>query len=168
MTKLIYEFEQVQLIGNLYLAILPTFKSFVLVFEQKTPQIHRLYDELVKVLRTFLQHFLKFESLVDIEGAQLLKLNLKDHVRPKRDIFVGAATKRLLQKLKKARKKDVVEDFLDKVKNAFVETGIYIQKIFPLANSLLKKLSALDPIARGHTVTHRYLSDLPAYFPTII
>ena len=111
---------------------------------------------------------MKFESLVDIEGAQLLKLNLKDHVRPKRDIFVGAATKRLLQKLRKARKKDVVEDFLDKVKNAFVETGIYIQKIFPLANSLLKKLSALDPIARGHTVTHRYLSDLPAYFPTII
>ena len=60
---------------------------------------------------------MKFESLVDIEGAQLLKLNLKDHVRPKRDIFVSAATKRLLRKLKKARKKDVVEDFLDKVKN---------------------------------------------------
>ena len=49
-TKIIYESEQVELIGNLYLAILPTFKSFILVFEQKTPQIHRLYDELVKVL----------------------------------------------------------------------------------------------------------------------
>ena len=163
-----YEFEQVQLIDNLYLAILPTFKSFVLVFEHKTPQIHRLYDELVKVLRTFLQHFLKFESLVDVEYAKLLELNLKDHVRPKKDIFVGAATKRLLRKLRKARKKDIAEDFLDKVKNAFVEMGTYIQKKFPLANSLLKKLSALDSIARGHTVTHRYLSDLPAYFPTII
>ena len=167
-TKLIYKFEQAQLIGNLYLAILPTFKSFVLVFEHKTPQIHRLYDELVKVLRTFLQHFLKFESLVDVEYAKLLELNLKDHVRPKKDIFVGAATKRLLRKLRKARKKDIAEDFLDKVKNAFVEMGTYIQKKFPLANSLLKKLSALDLIARGHTVTHRYLSDLPAYFPTII
>ena len=167
-TKLIYKFEQAQLIGNLYLAILPTFKSFVLVFEQKNPQKHRLYDELVKVLLTFFQIFLKFKSLVNVEGAQLLKLNSKDHVRPKRDIFVGAATKHLLLKLKKDRKKDFVEDFLDKVKNAFVETGTYNREKFPLANSLLEKLSALDLIARGHTVTHQYLSDLPTYFPTIM
>ena len=48
---------------NLYIEILPIFKSFVLTFEQKEPLIHRIFDEQVELVKTLLACFIRPEML---------------------------------------------------------------------------------------------------------
>ena len=70
-----------------YDVIYPMFKSFVLVFEQKSPQIHKLYSELVEVLRQFLSAFMKFELIKNASGSTLKAIEInKTTVRRCRQI----------------------------------------------------------------------------------
>ena len=45
MEKLLYTRRKTDLHVNLYLGVLPIFKSFVLIFEQKEPSVHQLFDD---------------------------------------------------------------------------------------------------------------------------
>ncbi|XP_022111404.1 LOW QUALITY PROTEIN: uncharacterized protein LOC110990631 [Acanthaster planci] len=49
---------------NLYLSVLPLFKSFILIFEQKQPMCHRLHDEMVDLFKHFfsLKHSVRDEQ----------------------------------------------------------------------------------------------------------
>ena len=60
-----------------YISTLPLFKSFVLVFEQKEPMVHRLHDELKETLRSFLAFFLKIEKVKSISTKKYSKWMLK-------------------------------------------------------------------------------------------
>ena len=59
--------------------------------------------------------------------------------------------------------------FKEKLMSAYVSTAKYMQKKLPLANSVLKTLSLLDPIAFGQSETAVLilLRKLPYFFPTI-
>ena len=48
---------------NIYLNMLFIFKSFVLIFEQKEPSVHRLFGELKEVFPTFFSCFIKLENV---------------------------------------------------------------------------------------------------------
>ena len=56
-----------------YISALPLFKSFVLVFEQKEPMVHRFHDELKETLRSFLAYFLKTEKVKSISTKKCSK-----------------------------------------------------------------------------------------------
>ena len=57
--KLILKKEKVQLIAHFYNSILPMFKSFVLILEQKSPQVHRIHSEISELTREFFSCFAK-------------------------------------------------------------------------------------------------------------
>ena len=51
--KVIFQKHKTLLIANFYEALLPMFKSFILIFEQKTTQVHKLHLKLAEVTRDF-------------------------------------------------------------------------------------------------------------------
>ena len=63
---------------NLYLGILPIFKSFIHTFEQREPIVHRIYDKQVELVKTLLACFIKPEFIKDITGRKLKGFDLKD------------------------------------------------------------------------------------------
>ena len=63
MEKVIHKHKTLLLISNAYLTIFPLFKSTVLIFEQKEPQVHKLHDMMINNLRSFFVCFMKYEVL---------------------------------------------------------------------------------------------------------
>ena len=65
--------EKTQLIASFYNSILPMFKSSILIFEQKSPQVHRIHSEISELTRDFFSCFAKHESLKRLTGSKLKK-----------------------------------------------------------------------------------------------
>ena len=82
---LILKNEIMQLIAHFYNSNLPMFKSFVLFFEQKSPQVHRIHSEIFELTRDFFSCFPKHESLKGLTGSKLKKLNIKNESRKTKD-----------------------------------------------------------------------------------
>ena len=59
--KLFHNRNDTLLLANVIVSILTIFKSFILTFEQKEPMVHRLFDDIVLVFKTFLTCFLTHE-----------------------------------------------------------------------------------------------------------
>ena len=102
MEKLLYTRKKTDLHLNLYPSVLPIFKSFVLIFELKEPAVHRLFDELKDVVRTFFSCFIKLENVKSLSIKKLAKLDVKDlnYQLPVCDWFTGSKTKELLKSLR--------------------------------------------------------------------
>ena len=49
------------------------FKSSILIFEQKSPQVHRIHSEIPELTRDFFSCFTKQESLRGLTGSKLKK-----------------------------------------------------------------------------------------------
>ena len=58
--------------------------------------------------------------------------------------------------------------FQEKLRNAYIDSGVYLQKKFPLNNKLLLYLSAIDPKAQGNSVTYSALKKLKNFFLTVL
>ena len=144
------------------------FKSFILIFEQKTPQVHKLHLKLSEVTRDFFACILKYESIKGLTSSKLEKLNIKNELRKTKDFFIGASNEKLTGKLRRENKADVVKEFQVCVKKAFINTAIYMQEKFPLTNKFLMCLSGLDPTAIGHPASYACLKKLADFFPTIL
>ena len=69
--KAIFQKHKTLLIANFYEAVLPMFKSFILIFEQKTPQVHKLHLKLAEVTRDFFACILKHESIKGFTGSNV-------------------------------------------------------------------------------------------------
>ena len=69
--KVIFQKHKTLLIANFYEAVLPMFKSFILTFEQKTPQVHKLHLKLAEVTRDFFACILKHESIKGFTGSNV-------------------------------------------------------------------------------------------------
>jgi hypothetical protein len=76
--KVLYCYRETMLHINLYMALLPIFKSFLLTFQLKEPMVHRLHDELTDIFRHFLAYFIKPEVFTDLRARQLKQLDLKN------------------------------------------------------------------------------------------
>ena len=77
--KLFYLRTKTILLMGLYIDLLPLFKSFILMFEQKEPMMHRLHDEQVSLVRNFLACFIKPEYLSTLSSKEMLKLDVTMH-----------------------------------------------------------------------------------------
>ena len=133
---------------HFYNDILPTFKSFILIFQQDGPQIHRLHDEQTDLVRHFLSSFIKHEYLKCASASSLKKLDVKAskfHLHLK-EMFTGAKAERLLKDMKEP----AASQLWKRLKDAYVNAGDYLLKKMPLDNRLLSRLSVIDPKAMGH------------------
>ena len=65
--------EKTQLTAHFYNSILPVSKSFVLIFEQKSLQVHRKHAEISELTHDFFSCFAKQESLKGLTGFKLKK-----------------------------------------------------------------------------------------------
>ena len=92
--KLSLKKHKTLLIANFYEAALPVFKSFILIFEQKTPQVHKLLLKLPEVTRDFFVCILKHESIKGLTGWKLKKLNIKNELRKAKYFFIGASNEK--------------------------------------------------------------------------
>ena len=142
---------------HLYATMLPQLKSYVLLFEAKKPSVHKLHDEQVRLLTSFLVFFVKPQCIPAKSTELAAKEFSKDDFLADSDIFLGPATRKVLMECKP----DFIKDFLKRVKQAYVDTGRYLQKKMPVSNVTLKYISAVDPAARGHSLTLRYMLKLP-------
>ena len=95
--------EKTQLIAHFYNSILPMFKSFVLILEQKSPQVHRIHSEISELTRDFFSCFTKHESLKGLTGSKLKKLNIKNELRKTKDFYIGSSAEKITRKLHKEK-----------------------------------------------------------------
>ena len=61
--KIIFRSEMTKLIANFYQPVLPMFKSFVLIFEQKCPQVHKLHSQITSITRDLMACFMRHNSI---------------------------------------------------------------------------------------------------------
>ena len=166
--KLFYTREKTDIQFNFYISVLPLFKSFILVFEQKEPLVHRLHDDLKELVRSFLACFLKVEKIKSISSKRLCKLDVKDrsNQKPINAWFIGNSTNQIISKL---RSDDPIKtDFYERLRKAYEIGAEYIQNKFPLKNELLKLLSSIDPKCHGDSVAATMMKKLCSHFPTVI
>ena len=165
--KIFYQKSKTSLFMGLYLDLLPLFKSFVLMFEQKEPMMHRLHDEQIDLVKTFLACFIKPECLKSLSAKQLADLDVtQSHIHLNvRLMYVGSKAEKTLKTLGQSTLR---EEFLQQVKCAYIATATYMLRKIPLENKLLQCLSAIDPKAQGHSVTFKSLVALQSYFPTVL
>ena len=64
------------------------FKSFILIFEQKTPQVYKLHLKLAEVTRDVSACILKHQSIKGFTGSKLKKPNIKNELRKTKDFFI--------------------------------------------------------------------------------
>ena len=166
--KSILQKHKTLLIANFFEAVLPMFKSLILIFKQGTPQVHKLHLRHSEVTRDIFACILKHESIKGLTGSKLKKLNIKNELRKTKDFFIDASNEKLTRKLRHENKADRVKEFQVCVKRAFINTAIYMQVKFPLTNKFLMRLSGLDPTAIGHSTSYACLKKLADFFPAIL
>ncbi|XP_041468120.1 uncharacterized protein LOC121418364 [Lytechinus variegatus] len=130
-----------------YLSVLPLLKSFILTFEQKAPMAHRIHDEQLSLLTSFLSTFIKQEKMKDITAKDLANVDLdkKENHQELLEIFLGLKARKILQK-KRSVPNPLMDQFLPTLK-AYVDTAKYLLKKLPITNPLLRRLGAIDPVA---------------------
>ena len=148
-TKLFCERSTLLLNSNLFMSVLPLFKSFILTFEQKEPPIHRLHTSLVEHFRAFLGCFMKFEVINNTLYNKLNLIDVASNVRKLKTLYVGDENEKLALSLRKNKiQREIATDFYRKLYTAYVTAAVYIQKKYALNNPLLKSFCALDPQLR--------------------
>ncbi|GBL66512.1 hypothetical protein AVEN_259786-1 [Araneus ventricosus] len=117
-----------------------------------------LFKEIVKV---FQDHNIPWDDLMSI---------LMDLCNVMRGSKSGLEARIRLSKIivSKDLKHDTVVAFFKQANQAYVECAQYLQKKLLLNSSLLQSISAIDPIARGHSVTADRLKRLPKLVTNVL
>ena len=156
--------KEVLFIMHFYVAVLPMLKSYVVLFETKSPSIHKLHEEQVRLVRGFLSLYVRPEKIpAKSKDLAHLELQEKDYLSHS-DMFLGTNAKKALME----GKRENVVPMLQKVRTAYIECGQYLIKKMPINNNTLKWVSALDPQARGHSLTLKYLLHLAEMVQTVL
>ena len=164
--KLLYSSPKTLLILHFYKSALPHLKAYVVLFQTKAPMIHKCHDEQTKLFRQFLSCFLKEEYLIEASARKLKELDLErsefyEHIK---DMFIGSAASQIVKK--RGYTDHTVRDFLQRVEKAYKMAGKCLQQKLPLTNKTLQALSAIDPTARGHSVSSKFMKRLKDLLPT--
>ena len=85
-----------------------------------------------------------------------------------KSFYVGQKNNELIEKMLSFKKKEMVNEFLIQVKQSYLASGKYQQNTYNITNPILRAFSAIDPVARGHTLTFTYLSKLFSHFKFIL
>ena len=167
--KLFYEKSTLLVNPNLFMSVLPLFKSFILTFEQKEQLIHRLHRSLDETFRAFLGCFTKFEVINDTPYNKLSLIDVASNVRKLKTLYVGDKNEKLVSSLRKNKiQRDIANNFYRKLPTAYVTAAVYIQKKYALNSAHLKFFCALHPRLRQSSLTHENLLNLKPYFETFL
>ena len=166
--KLIEQKEKFLLIANHYLSVLPLLKSLVFILQAKNTNIHRIHDLMVDTLKSFFGCFVKYESITNLTSSQLKSFNLESNVRRMKSFYVGQKNHDLIEKMLSLKKRTWLMIFLIQVKQCYLASGKYLQDSYDITNPILRAFSAIDPVARGCTLTFTYLSKLFSHFKFIL
>ncbi|KAL5010546.1 hypothetical protein ScPMuIL_012851 [Solemya velum] len=164
--KLIYKLKETTLILHFYKSVLPSLKSYVCLFQTKVPLVHRLHDKQDELFRDFLSFFVKQEHLIGKSALKLKQMDLEHdngqfmHIK---DMYCGAGVKNIMKEI--GGDDQTVLSFLDRASTAFIKCAQYLQKKLPLNNPLLRAVSAIDPVVRGHSQCCKALKSLKALVP---
>ena len=110
---------------NLYIHVRPLIKSFVLIFQQKEPMVHRLFDELKSCMQSFLGCFIKIENITSLTAKQLSKVKVADTSLHK-PFKYWSIDRRCLKLMKKVNEDDR-QRFKLAVCEAFASAAQYMQ-----------------------------------------
>ncbi|MEL7307925.1 MAG: hypothetical protein AAGK05_08660, partial [Pseudomonadota bacterium] len=159
--KLFYKSDKTYLHLNLYIGVLSVLKEYVMFFQKKTVIIHKLHDMQMQTFLKFLSFYVKPESLPSKTPNALKNVGLTDETKflSKVEMFLGGNTRQFIKDGLKEKKTHIMS-FIDSSQQAFRDTGVYLQSKLPLNSPTLQGFSALDPLARGHSVTARHLEIL--------
>ena len=165
--KLFYERKTTRILLSVYSSVLEVLKEYTLLFQAKEPMVHILHDEQSRLLREFLGYFIKPE-LLPRESRKITSLAIdnKKLWLPVTDMFVGSLARKVMQKSN--IKDPAIRDIQERLQMAYVNCGKILQQKMPINNILLKTLSAIDPCARGHSLTLRYLLKLPGLITNVL
>ena len=166
--KLITKQKKTLLLMNLYVGVLQPFKEYVVLFQAKEPQIHKISQFQLEVFKTFLNRFVKSKKIVNMSPSMLKKsFEIKeDYLYPTNEMLVGRGTKLILKEMD-GKHPDVVE-FYCNVKKAFLETAKYMQNKLPLDNELFICLSAINPLHQFENTTATYLDKLIDFVKNVL
>ncbi|CAM1291290.1 FBN1 (predicted) [Pycnogonum litorale] len=164
--KLIYKLKETTLIMQFYKSVLPSLKSYACLFQTKEPLVHRLHDKQEELFRDFLSFFVKQEHLIGKSALKLKQMDLEHdngQFMNVKDMYCGAGVKNVM---KDSRRDDTtVRSFLNRACTAFMQCAQYLQKKLPLDNPVLRAVSAIDPVVRGHSQSCKALKSLKAMVP---
>ena len=133
------------------------FKSFVLAFEQKTPQIHKLLDAIIASICTFLCFLYEHEKVNQLSPKQFRVFKAEGTVRKAQSILVGGSNHDVIPELKR-------------IKLAYITATKYLLSKFLTNSKLLMSFSAIDPreFSVGQPKKQRLLTKLEFFFPTFV
>ena len=137
-----------------------------MIFQAEAPMIHIVHDKQTRLLREFLGYFIKPEKLPK-GSKKLMTLNLdaKENWSPSAEMFMGAVSRKIV--LKSNSKDCTVKDVMERLQLAYEKCGKMLQKKMPVNNQLLKTLSAIDQSSLDHSLTLKYLLDLPTQMTNV-
>jgi hypothetical protein len=122
------------------------FESFLRIFQKEGPLVHVLHFSLKDLFMSFLKRFLKAENLDGKSVSELMTLAYEDrnyHLKNS-ELEVGIHTRASLASLTPEARSGFYSD----VRTFFISVANYLSTHLPLKNSLLRDLSALDPVRR--------------------
>ena len=142
-TKLFYEKLTLLLNSNLFMSVLPLFKSFILTFEQKEWLILWLHRSLVEVINNMPYKKLNF-------------INVASNVWKLKTFYVRDEREKLVLLLRKNKiQGDIATDFYRKLCTAYVATAV--RKKYTLDNPCLELFCALYSRLCQLSLTHKNL-----------
>ncbi|KAG1698564.1 hypothetical protein GQR58_005730 [Nymphon striatum] len=105
------------------------------------------------------RYIMKPEAFMSLSASQLQRMDISSEAMsticlPMKEMFIGSAKKTLRKTLKTSK---IIADFENRAIAAYIQCAQDMQKTLPLSNPLLRCLSALDPLARGHSATKNAL-----------
>ncbi|XP_045193668.2 uncharacterized protein LOC123549557 [Mercenaria mercenaria] len=164
--KLFDERKKTRMLLGVYIASLHSLKEYATLFQSKAPMVHVLHDEQVRLVREFLCFFVKPECIPQsVKNLKLLEFT-EDTLLPKRDMFIGSNAQRIVMKSK--AKDYMVTEVLESIRTAYVKSGSVLLRKMPIDNEFLQCLSAIDPAARGHSMTLKLLKRLPFHVSHVL
>ncbi|XP_055881072.1 uncharacterized protein LOC129925675 [Biomphalaria glabrata] len=152
--KLFFSRPKLDQLLNLYLGVLPLFKSFILLFESKEPRIHLLFDEQIQLIKNFLICFVKPETVRDFDFSKVADFDLD------KDVFLNYSLLYTGQS-----KVNVSEMFLNQLLVAYKDCAKYMLQKFALKNKTLRLLRAINPGTVGHSQNMKMLCQLAEKMP---
>ena len=139
------------------------FKSFILIFKQKTPQVHKF--QLKLLLETFFPCIVKHKNIKGLTGSKLKKFNIKNELHKMKDF---ASNEKLTRNLRRENNADRVKEFQMYVKGAFINAASCMEERFPLVIKFLVFLTGLDPKTMGYSATHSCVKKLDDFYSAIL
>ena len=141
--------KKTNLVVSFYTFGLQRLKSYVCLFQSKTPLIHLLHDKQLDCYKIFLGYFFKANKIKKMNLNELKSFDMDDekYHLAESDIGWGSRTAELMQEIGiNDSNHPTLLWFRKAVKEAYLGGAKQMQKTVPIDNQILRSFCALDPV----------------------